>query len=61
MKFETVEQVEEYIGHPITLNQYIDVLNYLKYGVIPAPDGCTSCDRGVVRRIIGEIQAAEAL
>lgn len=59
-KIETPEQAEYVFQIQFTPNQYIDILNYTSYGVIPEPDGCTSCDRYFVRTIIGRIQAHNA-
>lgn len=58
-KFETVEEIEDYFNIAFTSNQYVDILNYVRNGVIPEPDGCTSCDRAFVREWIGRIQAVE--
>lgn len=60
MLINTPEDAEQAFGIEFTGNQYIDILNYTKYGVIPEPDGCTSCDRYFVRTIIGRIQAHNA-
>lgn len=52
---KTPEDAERVFGIEFTPNQYIDILNYTMYGVIPEPDGCTSCDRYFVRQTIGRI------
>lgn len=60
MKITTPEQAEEVFGVEFTNNQYIDILNYLINDVIPAPDGCTGCDRAFVRTMIGQIHTHNA-
>lgn len=57
---ETVEDAEELFNVQFTNSQYMDILNFLAFGVIPEADGCTSCDRAFVREYIGKIQAHNA-
>lgn len=61
MRISTPEQAEEYFGIEFTSSQYMDILNYFHTGVIPDPDGCTSCDRAFVREMIGNIEAVNKL
>lgn len=54
--FKTVDEVELVLGYTFTPNQYIMILNFIKYGVRPDPDGCQNCEPAYIRKIIGEME-----
>lgn len=55
----TIDDVKHLITDPLTSKQTKGVEDYLNHGIIPAYDGCSTCDSAYIRGLIATIQTAK--